>query len=301
MRPFRTTLRSVVIGLLVVLAPAESRLLAQADVRIAVKEVDDDRYSAGPLSGNLEIKLKLSGDGMDGVQGVRILVKSARDDQGNPIPPKQTLGSDFESPDNSLAEKVTLKSPSRKASSVWVSGTAELFAPKRDPNAVVTVENALAQMNRPLSSKGLKASKVEVSVLSKERWAEEQKKQQPDEKELAEMRAEAKKQGASDEEIEQALKLAKGLSEAFSVVPENGIILSGPQEGMERIQSVKILGPDGGEIHIDSTTGHSDKKTKTMILEPAKPVPPNASLRFTILTEKALFTVPFELKDVPLP
>jgi hypothetical protein len=301
MKPFRTTLRPGAIGALVVLCSAGSPLLAQTNVRIAVEEVNDDRYSAGPFSGALELKLKLSGDGMEGVQGVRILVKSARDDQGNPILPKETIGSDFESPDNSLAEKVTLKSPARKASSVFVSGTAELFAPKRDPNAVVTVENALAQMNKPLSSKGLKASKVEVSVLSKERWAEEQKKQKPSEKDLAEMRAEAKKQGASDKEIEQALELAKALSEAFGGVPENGVILSGPGAGMELIQSVKILGPDGEEIHVSSTMKQGDQKTKTMILEPSKPVPPNASLRFTLLTEKARFTVPFELKDVPLP
>lgn len=301
MKPFRTTLRSGAIGVFVVLCSAGSPLLAQTNVRIAVEEVNDDRYSQGPMTGGLELKLKLSGDGMDGVQGVRILVKSARDNQGNPILPKETLGSDFESPDNSLAGKVALKSPARKASSVFVSGTVELFAPKRDPNAVVTIENALAQMNKPLSSKGLKASKVEVSVLSKERWAEEQKKQQPNEKDLAEMRAEAKKQGASEKEIEQALELAKALSEAFGAVPENGVILSGPRTGMELIQSVKILGPDGEEIHVSGSTGHSDKKTKTMILEPSKPVPPNASLRFTLLTEKARFTVPLELKDVPLP
>jgi hypothetical protein len=238
---------------------------------------------------------------MDGVQGVRILVKAARDDQGNSILPKEPSRTDFESPDSSLSGKVELKNPARKASSVTVSGTAELFAPKRDPNAVVTVEKAIAPLNKPLSSKGLKASKVEVSVLSKERWAEEQKKQKPDEKALAEMRAEAKKQGASEKEIEAAIELAKGLSEAFGGVPENGVILSGPRAGMELIQSVKIVGPDGEEIHISGTTGHTDPKTKTMILEPSKPVPPNASLRFTLLTDKARFTVPFELKDVPLP
>jgi hypothetical protein len=175
------------------------------------------------------------------------------------------------------------------------------FAPKRDPNAVVTVENALAKPNKPLSSKGLKASKVEVSVLSKERWVEEQKKQKPSEKELAKMRAETKKQGASDQEIDAAIELAKGLSEAFGGVPENGVILSGSRAGMELIQSVKILGPDGEEIHVSSTTSQGNKKTKTMILEASKPVPENASLRFTLLTAKARFTVPFELKDVPLP
>ncbi len=283
------------------LCAAAAPLFAEADVRVAVAEVNDDRTTPGPMPGKLELKLKLSGDGMDGVQGIRILVKAARDDQGNSLQPKESLHADFESPDSSLSGKVDLASPARKASSVFVSGTAELFAPKRDPNAVVTVENALAKLDKPFSSKGLKASKVQVSVLSKERWAEEQKKQKPSEADLDKMRAEAKKQGASDQEIEAAIQLAKGLSEAFGTVPENGIILSGPKAGMELIQSVKVLGPDGEEIHISGTTGTSDGKTKTMILEPSKPVPANASLRFTLLTEKARFTVPFELKEVLLP
>jgi len=301
MRPFRTTLRSAPISVLLALCPAGTPLLAQAPVRVAVEEVSDDRYSAGPFPGTLELKLKLSGDGMDGVQGVRFLVKAARDDQGNVIQLKESLRNDFESPESSLSQKIVLKNPARKASSVTVSGTVELFSPKRDPNADVAVPNAFAKLNKPLSSKGLKASKVEVSVLSKERWAEEQKKQKPSEKDLAEMRAEAKKQGASEQEIEAAIALVQGLSEAFGGVPENGVILSGPGAGMELIQSVKILGPDGEEIHVSSTMKQGDQKTKTMILDASKPVPPNASLRFTILTDKARFTVPFELKDVPLP
>ncbi len=302
MRNVRTLNRPAGLSLLLALGAVRAPLLAEADVHVAVAEVSDDRFTKGPMTGKLELKLKLSGDGMDGVQGIRILVKTARDDQGSPLLPKESLrSSEFESPDSSLSGKVDLENPARKASSIFVSGTAELFAPKRDPNAVVTVENALAKLDKPLSSKGLKASKVQVSVLSKERWAEEQKKQKPSEKDLAELRAEARKQGASEQEIEAAIALAKGLSEAFGTVPENGIILSGPKAGMALIQSVKVIDPDGEEIHVSGSTGFSDEKSKTMILEPSKPVPPNASLRFTILTEKARFTVPFELKEVPLP
>ena len=301
MRFFRTTHRSAEIVVWLALCATGSPVFAQTNVRVAVEQVDDDRYTKGPFAGKLELKLKLSGDGMDGVTGVRILVKAARDDQGSSLLPKESARADFESPDSSLAGKVTLTSPARKASSVFVSGTVELFAPKRDPNAVVTVENALAKLDKPLSSKGLKASKVEISVLSKERWAEEQKKQKPSEKELAEIRAEGKKRGATDKEIDAMLELVQGLSEAFGGVPENGVILSGPQTGMDLIHSVKILGPDGEEIHVSSTMKQGDEKTKTMILDPSKPVPPNASLRFTVLTDKARFTVPFELKDVPLP
>jgi len=301
MRPNRTILRSARLGVLLALGAAEPPLLAQADVRVTVGEVNDDRYSTtGGFPSTLELKFKLSGDGMDGVQGLRVLVKSARDDQGNAIAPKDPSRGDFESPDNSLAQRIVLGNPLRSASSVSVSGTIELFAPKRDPNALVTVENAFSRPDKPLTSKALKASKVEVTVVSKERWAEERKKQKLDDKKIAEIRAAGKREGASDKEIDAVIELAKGLQEAFPV-PENAVVLSGPRAGMERIQSVKILGPDGEEIHVGSTMSQGDEKTKTMILEPSKPVPPNASLRFTVLTDKARFAVPFELKDVPLP
>lgn len=302
MRPLRTMLCSAAVGSLLALCPLGSPLFAETPaVRVAVDEVSDDRYGAGPGRSAFELKIKLSGDGMDGVQGVRFRVKEARDDVGNALVPDGAPDEDFENPESNLAQKIVLKSPARKASAVSLSGTVDLFAPKRDPNAVVTVEKAFARLNEPLKAKGLKAAKVEVSVLSKERYAEELKKQKPTEKELAGMRAEAKKQGASDAEIEAGLALLTGLADAFGDVSENGVILSGPRAGMELIESVLILGPDGEENHVSSSSKQGNQKTVTMILEPDGKLEPNSSLRFTLLTEKARFTVPFALKEVPLP
>ena len=301
MRACRTMPRCAAMVVWIALCSIETPLLAQNDVRVAVDEVGDDRYSAGPYLGTFELKVKLSGDGVDGVRGVRFQVKDARDDLGNSIVPEEPASKDFENPENSNSLKIVLKNPARKASSVSVSGTLELFAPKRDPNAVVTIESALKQLDKPLSSKGLKTSKVEVSVLSRERWAEELKKQQPDEKDLAELRAEAKKKGVSDQEIEAGIALLTSLSDAFGSVPENGVILFGPRTGMELIESVQILGPDGEENNVSGQTTQGGRETLTIILEPVNKVEENTSLRFTLLTDKARFTVPFALKDIPLP
>lgn len=266
-----------------------------------MEEVSDDRFTRGTGAGQLELKFKLSGDGMDGVEGVRIQVKAAHDDQENSILPKESRPGAFENPSSSLSQKATLLSPARRASSVYVSGTAELFAPKRDPSAIVTVPNAFKNLDKPLSSKGLKAAKVQVTVFSRDRWAEEVKKEKLDDKAVAKIRAEAKKEGISEKEIDAMIELSKIMSEAFGKVPENGVILNGPRAGMDLIHSVMILGPDGEEIHVEGSSGQSDEDTKTTILHPSKPVPPNASLRFSLLTNKARVVVPFELKEVPLP
>lgn len=299
MRPCRKILWTVAAGACLALCPRP--LLAQTDVRLSVDEVDDDRYGDGPSPSSLEIKVRFTGDGMDGVRGVRFVLEDAHDDLGNSLLPAEPPSTDFEDPEGGAGPKITLKSPARKAAKISVVGKVELFAPKRDPNAIVTVEKALARQDAALVSTGLAAANVEVSILSRERWAEELKKQRPTEKDLAELRAEAKKKGASDEEIEAGIALLTGLTEALGEVPENGVILSGPRAGMELIRSVQVLRTDGEEIHVSSTARQGDQKTMTMILEPAQAPPPDASLRFTLLTEKARFMAPFALKDIPLP
>ena len=69
----------------------------------------------------------------------------------------------------------------------------------------------------------------------------------------------------------------------------------------ERIHSIRILRPDGTEIPVGSTARSSDGESTDVYLEASEPVPKNASLSFSILTAKACASVPFELKDIPLP
>jgi len=53
---------------------------AQSGVGIELDDVIDNRMSAGPLLGSLEVRVNLKGSGLDKVNAARVLVKEARDD-----------------------------------------------------------------------------------------------------------------------------------------------------------------------------------------------------------------------------
>lgn len=291
-----------VLGALLALGAAAPRLHAQADVRLTAGDVTDDRYSKGMMRGGLKVRVKPVGDGLEGAAAARVLVKSAKDDLGTSLLPEEPKVPDFQSTDvNSGQMDVDLVNPARRAATVSISGTLELFVPKRDPNAVVKVEDALARPDKPLVSKGLKASRIEVTVLSTKRYAEERKKQQLDDAKIAEIRAEGKKRGMEDKEIDALIGLAKAFEGLGGEVPENAVILAGKVAEMERIQSVKLLGPGGEEVHVGMSSSSSDGTTKTMVLHPSTDPPKKSALVFTILTDKALVKVPFDLKEIPLP
>ncbi len=290
------------LGALLGLGLPAARLAAQADVRLTAGDVTDDRYSEGMMRGGLKVRVKPVGDGMDGVAAARVLVATATDDLGTSLLPEEAKVPDFQSTDvNSGQLDVDLKSPARKAVTVDLSGTLELFAPGRDPSAVVRVDDALSRPDRPLSSKGLKAARLEVTLLSTKKYAEERKKQRIDDAKEAEIRAEGKKRGMDEKEIDALIGLAKAFQEMGGEVPENAVILSGKLADMERIHSVKLVGPDGAEVHVGMSSSSSDGTAKTTVLQPSTDPPKGTALVFTLLTPKSLVKVPFDLAGVPLP
>ncbi len=240
-------------ALLVLLAPGPL-LLAQPDVRVQAGDVTDARYAAGDRTPGLSVKVKVRGDGMDGVKALRFLLTDARDDLGSPLLSERKKAPEFRDVRGDTGtEQITLQNPARAASTFSVSGKVELFIPGRDPNAVVKVVNALGRPGRPLSSPGLRAAKVRVKVLARTRQAPEV------------------------------------------------VSLGGRTADFDRIRSIRILRPDGTEIGMGGTGRMSDGEETVMTLQAKEPVPGNASLVFTILTEKARVQVPFRLTEVPLP
>jgi hypothetical protein len=228
--------------------------LAQPDVRVVAGDVTDSRFAGGYRTGGLSLKVKVWGDGMEGVQALRFLLADARDDLGNSLIGEKKDAAAFRDVRGERAEEhLSLRSPTRDASSFSVSGRVELFVPGRDPNAVVKVANALAGSNKPLSSRGLKAANVRVTVLPRAR------------------------------------------------LPQEVVTLRGQTADFNRIRSIRILRSDGTEIRIGATGRVSNAEETVMTLEASESVPKNASLVFTILTAKARVSVPFELKEVPLP
>jgi hypothetical protein len=68
--------------------------LAQSGVGVEVEEVIDNRMSAGPMVGSLELRVTLKGNGLDKASAARVLVKEARDDKGNALSTER-LNDDF--------------------------------------------------------------------------------------------------------------------------------------------------------------------------------------------------------------
>lgn len=227
---------------------------AQPDVRVYAGDVSDRRFSGGYETGGLTLRVKVRGDDMEGTQALRFLLQEARDDLGGSLLPEakdEVKFSDVRITNHE--EQISLRNPARDATSFSVSGQVEIFNPGRDPNAVVKVAKALASPGKPLTSPGLKAAKVALTVLPRAK------------------------------------------------LPKTVVSFLGRTADIDRIRSVRILRENGTEIRVTSRGWISDSEQTRMTLEAAEPVPANASLVFTIFTEKSLARVPFALKGIPLP
>jgi hypothetical protein len=274
---------------------------AQSGVKVELDEVIDNRVNAGEWHGQLELRVKLQGGSvLEKANAARIVVKDARDDRGT------VLSEGWKTPDfmprdyNMGTLQVSVATPARAASSVKIKGTVELFVPTRDPNAIVKVDKAFSKLDAPLSSKALKAAKVTITPLSPSGYAASKKANKLDDKKIAEIRAEGKKQGVPEAEIELAIELAKAFENIDGDLPEGAVILSGTKSDFDRIFRVEILGADGKPINTGSRSTSTRGESTVMTIQPSEPPPPNAALEIYLLTDKSRVTSPFEL-NVTLP
>lgn len=276
---------------------------AQANAKVVVSEVVDDRISEGMMSGGLVLMLNLEGDGLEGVKSARFRVKEAKDDTGKSLLDPKAKVPDFTDRNvNGGNVQVGLENPPRTATKVRVSGTAELFVPGRDPASVVKVPGFLSRLDKPVVSKGLKANKVELTVLSKEKYAEEQKKNKLDDKKIAMIRAEGKERGMKDEEIDALVEMAKAFEEfGGGPLPENALLLKLARPGDEKIQDLWLETASGEKIETGSSQGSGAEDGYLKQIEVRSAIPKDAVLVLSLFTDKAIVSVPFDLKEVPLP
>jgi Tfp pilus assembly protein PilN len=273
---------------------------AQSGIQVELDEVVDNRVTAGAWSGSLDLRVKLKGSALDKASAARIVVKDARDDRGTVLSEGSRMADFMPRDYNSGTLQVSLATPARAAGSVRVKGTVELFVPSRDPNATVKIDKALAKLDAPLSSKALKAAKVTITPMSRTGYAAAQKARKLDATKIEAIRAEAKKQGVPEAEIQMALELAKAMESMDDDVPENAVILSGTKADFDRIFRVEILGADGKPLETSGRSTSTRGDSSVMTLMPSTPPPPNASLQIFLLTDKSRVSSPFDL-NVTLP
>jgi hypothetical protein len=271
--------------------------------KVVLKEVLDSRKGGNAPPGELVVVLKLEGEDLDAIAGARTLLKDARDDSGRSllpaVVPTSPLFADLRMSPSPL--EVNLVAPPASARSLSVSGAVELFVPGRDPNAVARVLNALKRLDEPLVSPGLEAAGIRVTPLSRARYAAEQKKQVGKEA-TDRIRNQRKADGWTDEEISEHLASRKQYVKALgSGAPGHAVVLLARNEDFLKIHSVRFLRPDGTEIPDGAMFGSHDGVLGTRRYAVGEAPGSETTIVFTLITGKATVSVPFALKDVPLP
>lgn len=295
-------MRAIVGLALGILLLSPSSLHAQS-VAVELDDVTDNRVEAGEFRGTLEVRVKLTGSAAEKASAARVLVKEAKDNKGTALVQSGVSKiPDFTPREyNNGTLNFALTSPARAASTVKVKGTIELFDPKRDPGAVVKIEKALTKLDAPLASKTLKAAKIELTPLSLAAYKKAREARKLDEKKIAEIRAEGKKRGVSEKEVELMIGLAQALGSMNEEPTEGTVIFSGKKDAFDRIFRIDVLGDDGEPLHITSrSTSSWGDDDSLMTLQPSSPPPANATLVLHLLTAKSKVTSPFEL-TVELP
>lgn len=286
---------SSVVGIVLFLAAP-----VHAQVQVELDEVSDNRVSAGQWHGTLDVRVSVKGAAADKANAARIIVKEARDDRGTVLIEGSSKADFMPREYNNGALQFSLGTPARAASSVKIKGTVELFVPARDPNAIVKIDKAFSKLDAPLSSKALKAAKVTLTPLSPAGYAAAQKANTLDDKKIAEIRAEGKKRGVAESEIEMAIEMAKAFDKMDADLPPGTIVLSGTKSDFDRVFRVEILGGDGRPIETNGRSVSTRGESSIMTIQPSQALPENPSLQVFLLTDKSRVTSPFEL-NVTLP
>lgn len=118
---------------------------AKAQVQAQIAEVKDTR-TTGEFFAELEVKFKLLGNAVADAQSIRVQVKTAVDDTGRDLLDPRKMENQFARNERvdgqSRGLSLKFKNPSRKAATIReLTGEADLFVPKNDPNCVLIVNN----------------------------------------------------------------------------------------------------------------------------------------------------------------
>ncbi|HUR79145.1 MAG TPA: hypothetical protein VM733_00160 [Thermoanaerobaculia bacterium] len=275
-------------------------VFGQTNVHVELDDVTDNRMNTDMFTGSLELRVKVDGTNMDKATAARVLIKEARDDKGNDLAKDYKPADFFAREYNNGALTFSLTSPARNASKVKLKGSIELYVPSRDPGAMVKIEKALSKPDAPLSSKTLKAAKVDITLLSRDAYVKKLESRKIDDSKAAAIREEGKKHGADPKEVEMMIELAKALQDNPNEIPANAILLAGSSDSFARVYRIDVLGSDGKPIDTPQRSTSTQGGDSIMTIIPAADPPPNASMQLYLLTPKSKMSTPFEL-TVELP
>ena len=257
-----------------------------AAITPSIGEIKDSR-TTGQFFAGLDLQLKLVGDEMGDVKGIRTQLSKAVDETGRDLINPEKLRGDFEefNPGGWQGNVVTLslKNPARKAAVIKeLKGEIELFMPAKDPNSIIRVPNFLANAGKPIQAPALKSAGVEFIALNKAEYDKIQAKKKE------EAKAEAVKQGLPPE--------AMDFFGGFMQVGDNDLSLE-INDPNNKIVSYEIQDAKGNKI---STQG-SMSTGNTKVVSFGQPVPADAQLVIYVMTPAAVQVAALSFNDIALP
>ena len=231
----------------------------------------------------------------------RVVVRKAVDDLGTNLVPDDAasarleptqrgqFGNPKEGPAPPTIVFAEMKNPPRKAKLLKeVSGDIELYVPSRDPNGEAAFPKILSMGGKPLSHPALKATGVEIEVLSQAQVTAERKKAEAAE------RAKLKKDGVTEED-----QIRELVESALYSLPKGGeeqIVLR-VRDPKKAIQDVKLV--DGkGEPKFN---GRSEQAGFTVLEFWGEKPKPDWTMKVLMQSEKSLVRHTFVFRDLPLP
>ena len=265
--------------------PTERRTLSYGQARVTVQEVQatlSDGYS------RLDIRLQLHGKEYEGVSSFRCRLTKAVDDTGANLLPPQGF---FDPKTFSPMPWFALELPARRALTLKeLSGVLEVLLVDRDPQATVKVTGFIGKSRLDVSHPSLTATGVKLAVVSN---------------------AEFDRINAQQPNLDSTYIEKQGVGPAFNHTSAarrafNGSRLVVLQNDPNHcIVEIKFSSPSGEVIpyHLSSRHAFLDPRVWAhyFVYNFDRELPDTTVMKIFVATRKAVATVPFSFKDVPLP
>jgi len=242
-------------------------------IQPAVGDIVDTRTS-GKLAGRLEVELKVLGDEVPDIHGMRASIIGAVDGTGRDLTDlsrSDKLSQRYVSVGNGEKSlRLMLKSPSRRAAVIKeLIGRLDLFMPRNDPESIVLVEDLLTKTGKPLDVISLKNAGIEITPMTRGQF-----------------------EAARDTKSGPALGNLVGISN----LDDNSIVLS-TVDSEGRVVSIEFQTEAGERIRPHSSMAAGNARAFYF----AEQLPPKARLRIEVATLKSVVRVPFSFENVLLP
>jgi len=265
-------------------------------VDATVSQIHDRRTTTS--FSQLSISLELAGTKMSEVSAARVTILKAVDDTGGDLVDPKASAPDFspttgaflraDAASGPASIDLTLLNPSREAKSVTeLRGEVELYMPAKDPDAIALFPKFLSMSGKPLASKGLKASGIEISIVSPAQLDAEKKK-------ASKAKADELKKDGNDADT------IKWMIESFEssfVTPDKGEIVLKVKDPGKKIHEYAFIDGAGESqrVYAHETDGYT--LLSTFGGEPAA----NWKLKVSIRTPKTMSKRSFVVKGIELP